>query len=89
MTDRIVIYLVEDEFNYEEAESYQDKISKLEKKVAKKEQEIDGIKEMIVDLKNSSNEDSVGYNIKDSFDEDLEAYSRIRTTAYPVFDCNA
>ncbi|KAK4731653.1 hypothetical protein R3W88_024641 [Solanum pinnatisectum] len=89
MTDRIVIYLVEDEFNYEEAESYQDKISKLEEKVAKKEQEIDGIKEMIADLKNSSNEDLLGYNHKDSFIADLEGYSPICATAYPKFDCNA
>ncbi|KAK4717708.1 hypothetical protein R3W88_016046 [Solanum pinnatisectum] len=58
MADRIVIDLVEDEFNCEEVESYRDKIAKLEGKVDKMEQEINGIKEMIVNLKNYSNEDS-------------------------------
>ncbi|KAK6796171.1 hypothetical protein RDI58_003872 [Solanum bulbocastanum] len=89
MVDRIVIDLVEDEFKYEEFESYQDKIAKLEENVAKIEQEIDGIKEMIVDLKNYFNEDFVHYVLKDSFDEDLEGYPPIRTTAYLNFDCNA
>ncbi|KAH0730157.1 hypothetical protein KY290_001216 [Solanum tuberosum] len=74
MADQIVIDLVEDDFNYEEAESYQDKI--------------DGIKEMIADLKNSSNEDSLDYDLKDSFDKELEGYFPIHATAYPNFDCN-
>ncbi|KAH0643544.1 hypothetical protein KY290_035064 [Solanum tuberosum] len=52
------------------------------------EQEIDGIKEMIADLKNSSNENSLDYNFRDSSDEDLEGYSPIRATGYPNFDCN-
>ncbi|KAK4732205.1 hypothetical protein R3W88_025193 [Solanum pinnatisectum] len=89
MANRIVIDLVEDELNCEEAESYQDKIDKLEGKVVKMEQEIDGIKEMIADLKNSSNEYSLNYNLRDSSDEDLEGYSPICTTQYPNFDCNA
>ncbi|KAG5632026.1 hypothetical protein H5410_003743 [Solanum commersonii] len=89
MADQIVIDLVEDEFNYEQVESYQDKIAKLKEKVAKMEQEIDGIKEMIADLKNSSNEDSLDYDLKDSSNKELEGYSPIRTTAYPNFDCNA
>ncbi|KAH0691122.1 hypothetical protein KY290_018088 [Solanum tuberosum] len=89
MADRIVIDLVEDEFNCEEAESYQDKIAKLEGKVAKMEQEIDGIKEMIADLKNSSYENSLDYDLRDSSDEDLKGYSLIRATAYSNFDCNA
>ncbi|KAH0634144.1 hypothetical protein KY284_036930 [Solanum tuberosum] len=88
MADRIVIDLVEDEFNCEEAESYQDKIAKLEGKVAKMEQEIDGIKEMIANLKKSSYENSLDYDIRSS-DEDLEGYSPIRATAYSNFDCNA
>ncbi|KAH0776313.1 hypothetical protein KY290_007724 [Solanum tuberosum] len=87
MADRFVIDLVEDELNYEEAESYQDKIAKLEGKVAKKEQKIDGIKEMIADLKNSFYENSLDYDLRDSSDEDLEGYSPIRATAYPNFDC--
>uniref|UniRef100_M1BFP1 Uncharacterized protein n=1 Tax=Solanum tuberosum TaxID=4113 RepID=M1BFP1_SOLTU len=64
MADRIVIDFVEDEFNCEEAESYQDKIAKLEGKVAKMEQEIDGIKEMIANLKKSSYENSLDYDIR-------------------------
>ncbi|KAH0705671.1 hypothetical protein KY289_010747 [Solanum tuberosum] len=88
MADRNVIDLVEDEFNCEEAESYQDKIAKLEGKVAKMEQEIDGIKEMIANLKKSSYENSLDYDIRSS-DEDLEGYSPIRATAYSNFDCNA
>ncbi|KAK4733573.1 hypothetical protein R3W88_007834 [Solanum pinnatisectum] len=63
MDDQVVIDLVEDEFNNEEAESYQDKLAKLEGKVAKMEPEIDGIKEMIVHLKKSSNEDSLDYSL--------------------------
>uniref|UniRef100_M1DZT1 Uncharacterized protein n=1 Tax=Solanum tuberosum TaxID=4113 RepID=M1DZT1_SOLTU len=85
MADRIVIDLVEDEFNCEEAESYQDKIAKLEGKVAKMEQEIDGIKEMIANLKKSSYENSLDYDIRSS-DEDLEGYSPIRATVYSNFD---
>ncbi|KAG5574115.1 hypothetical protein H5410_063881 [Solanum commersonii] len=86
MADRIVIDLVEDEFNCQEAESYQDKIAKLEGKVAKMEQEIYGIKEMIADLTDFSNEDSSDYDLRDSSDEDLEVYSPIRAIAYSNFD---
>ncbi|KAK4708428.1 hypothetical protein R3W88_029353 [Solanum pinnatisectum] len=75
MADRIVIDLVEDELNCEEVESYQDKIAKLEGKVAKMEQEIDGIKEMIADLKNSSYENSLHYDLRGSSDKDLEGYN--------------
>ncbi|KAG5596398.1 hypothetical protein H5410_037630 [Solanum commersonii] len=87
MANRIMIDLVEDELNYEEAESYQDKIAKLEGKVAKMEQEINGMKEMIADLKNSSYENLLDYDLRDSSDEDLEGYSPIRATAYSNFDC--
>ncbi|KAK6775698.1 hypothetical protein RDI58_026699 [Solanum bulbocastanum] len=72
MAGRIVIDLVEDELNCEEAESYQDKIAKLEGKVAKMEQEIDVIKEMIADLKNSSHENSLDYDLRGFSDKDLE-----------------
>ncbi|KAH0661223.1 hypothetical protein KY284_026154 [Solanum tuberosum] len=88
MANRIVIDLIEDEFNREEVESYRDKIAKLEEKVAKMEQEIDGIKEMIADHKNYSNEDSVDYDPTDYSDEDLEGYSHIRATAYSNFYCD-
>lgn len=84
-----MIDLVEDEFNCEEAESYQDKIAKLEGKLAKMEQVIDGIKEMIADLKNSSYENSLDYDLRDSSVEDLKGYSPIRATAYSNFDCDA
>ncbi|KAH0695966.1 hypothetical protein KY289_013448 [Solanum tuberosum] len=53
------------------------------------EQEIDDIKKLIADLKNSSHENSLDYNLRDSSDEDLEGYSYIHTTGYPNFDCNA
>ncbi|KAG5580521.1 hypothetical protein H5410_051148 [Solanum commersonii] len=88
MADRIVIDLVEYELNCEEAELYQDKVSKLEGKVAKMEQEIDGIKEMIADLKRSSYENSLDHNHTDFSNEDLEGYSPIRATAYPNSYCN-
>ncbi|OIT18891.1 hypothetical protein A4A49_56010, partial [Nicotiana attenuata] len=72
MADQIVvIHLVEDEAAGEKAESYQDKIVKLEVKVAQMEQEIDGIKEMIADLKNSSNK---------------KGYSPIRTAPPPIYE---
>ncbi|MCD9644930.1 hypothetical protein HAX54_033462 [Datura stramonium] len=77
MTDQItMIDLVENEFDFKEAESYQDKIAKLEAKVAQMEQEIDGIKKMITDLKKSSIEESKGH-------------SHICTTAYPNLESNA
>ncbi|OIT33251.1 hypothetical protein A4A49_66133, partial [Nicotiana attenuata] len=72
MADQIVVIeLVEDEAAGEKAESYQDKIVKLEARVAQMEQEIDGIKEMIADLKNSSNE---------------KCYFPIRTTPPPFYE---
>ncbi|KAH0669846.1 hypothetical protein KY285_023990 [Solanum tuberosum] len=88
MADRIVIDLVEDELNYEETETYQVKIAKLQGKVAKMEQEIDGIKKMIADLKNSSYENSLDYDLRDFYDEDQEGYSLIRETRYSNFDRN-
>ncbi|KAG5606267.1 hypothetical protein H5410_027759 [Solanum commersonii] len=42
--------------------------------------------ELIADLKNSSNEDSLDYDLKNFSDEELEGYSLIRATAYPNFD---
>ncbi|KAH0682773.1 hypothetical protein KY290_021360 [Solanum tuberosum] len=44
---------------------------------------------MIANIKNSSIEDSLDYDLKDSSDEDLEGYSPIHATAYSNFDCNA
>lgn len=73
MTNQIVIELVE-EVNCKEAESYQ------EGKMAKMEQEIDDIKETIGDVKNSSYQNSLDYNLRDSSDEDLEGYSHIHAT---------
>ncbi|OIT02281.1 hypothetical protein A4A49_52347 [Nicotiana attenuata] len=65
MVDQIVVIdLVEDEDEAagEKTKSYQDKIFKLETKVAPMEQEIDGIKKMISDHKNSSNELSISHS---------------------------
>ncbi|KAG5609593.1 hypothetical protein H5410_020874 [Solanum commersonii] len=64
------------------------KLLSLREKSQKMEQEIHDIKEMIADLKNSSIEDSLYYDLKDSSDEDLEGYSPIRATTYSNFDCN-
>ncbi|MCD9645815.1 hypothetical protein HAX54_035071 [Datura stramonium] len=70
MADQITVSdLIENEFGYKEAESYQDKIAKLETKVSQMEQEIDSLKEMIADLKKLSNKMS-------------EGHSPIHTTAY-------
>ncbi|OIT00212.1 hypothetical protein A4A49_59826, partial [Nicotiana attenuata] len=72
MADQIVVIdLVEDEAAGEKTESYQDKIATLKEKVAQMEQEIDGIKEVIADLKNSSNK---------------EVYSPFRTVASPTYE---
>ncbi|OIS97931.1 hypothetical protein A4A49_21576 [Nicotiana attenuata] len=75
MADQIVVIdLVEDEAAGEKTESYQDKIVKLEAKVEQMEQEIDGIKKMIADLKDSFNE---------------KGYSPIRIVAPPTYECDA
>ncbi|MCE3217001.1 hypothetical protein HAX54_009979 [Datura stramonium] len=77
MDDQItMIDLVENEFECKEVELYKYKIAKLEPKVLQIEQEINDIKKMIADLKNSSN-------------EDLKGHSPIGTTTYPRFESNA
>ncbi|KAH0669845.1 hypothetical protein KY285_023989 [Solanum tuberosum] len=64
------------------------KLLSLREKWQQMEQEIDGIKEMIADLKNTSYENSLDYDLRDSSDEDQEGYSLIRAIGYSNFDCN-